>query len=322
MKLKKLNFIILFFILTYSISAQIWAPIGAKWTYERTVISGFQDTFTLGFTEFIVVKDTLIQNITCRKIIRKFQYVKPSDLTDTIVGYDPPLFIFEDSNKIYGWLVDSFYILYDFTLNIGDTLAIQNDFSYGFLDTSKTGISLLRLDTIDSVFINGISRIRQGFTYLGPPEYYIGIASCMTIGNGLTKSTAIEGIGWTYFFTPNNNIALPIHEGMLRCYTDTILGSFNCNPWPCDSILYLISGIFKVSKNKIKIIHESLDLIVIKTEIQTPLDLTIINMQGEKVFSKTLRMNNERVSIGFLPSGLYIITLQNDHVFLNQKLIR
>lgn len=305
------------------LSAQTWAPIGAKWTYDRNYHMWWGYPPFKGYTEFTSVKDTLIQNKNCKKIERQHFAIGSFDITDTVTGFDPPIFLHEDTGRVYAFLEDSFYIIYDFSLMVGDTLAIMNDVGDGAVNWQEPPFKL-ELDTIDTILIGGHHRIRQGFRSISQPGlYYLGGTYCKEIPNIPQKYTAIEGLGWIGFFVPHNSLMEPWYEGSLLCYSDSLLGHFICTSRPCDSLNYhFMPGIPGKEVLKFKIYRESANYLVIKPDIPDEYLVEIFDLEGRRVFYDKINGNNARIKTSDLLSSVYTVVIRRGADFFAKKFIR
>ncbi len=113
--MKKL--LLVFFLFSAIVSqAQIFAPPGAEWEYTGVVYGGF----SIGTTTMKYTGDTLINGIYCQKI-------KQVNATIPWLNIGWELYFYSTSNKIYYYnqLTNQFDLIYDYSLNIGDTLHIQ-----------------------------------------------------------------------------------------------------------------------------------------------------------------------------------------------------
>jgi len=73
-----------------------------------------------------VNKDTVISGIDCKKLIRE---VFHSDGSTEMIE---PVYIFSENSKVYYFINDKFYILYDYTVSEGDTITMREPYYTGF----------------------------------------------------------------------------------------------------------------------------------------------------------------------------------------------
>lgn len=90
-------FITLFFIFALNSSAIYFAPIGAKWNYLNYSFSFF--TIQLNNEEIIAKKDTIIDFISCRKLVRK--EFSRDDLNQVITSPLEPYYCYQEGDKVF-----------------------------------------------------------------------------------------------------------------------------------------------------------------------------------------------------------------------------
>ncbi len=136
-----------------------FCPLGAKFK----ILSG--DLLDI-VNHFEVTKDTLIENKTCRKIVDKPSYS------------DPTYFVYQDGLKIYEYRDSIFELIFDFGLQIGDSL---NNYKIVGIDTIEVEGRLFPRQSIQSIFdtilINGYETeyiiYPIGFQHSRNPSRYI-----------------------------------------------------------------------------------------------------------------------------------------------------
>lgn len=115
--MKKLLLVFILFSALVS-QAQIFAPPGAEWEYTGVVYGGI----SYGTTTMKYTGDTLINGIYCQKI----KQVNPTSPWLSI--YWEPCF-YSTSDKIYYYnpVSNQFNLIYDYSLNIGDTMRVHRN---------------------------------------------------------------------------------------------------------------------------------------------------------------------------------------------------
>lgn len=189
------------------LSAQTpFAPLGATWYYTT---SPFVPWITLDYSKVEVTAIDTIQGRPCSKI----------QATDWGCSfYNPVLYTWSDSGKVYSYHDGDFYLLYDFNANAGDSWVIYNP------PQSLGDSMVVVVDSVSMININGQNRKVQ---YVSNPGIEPG---------GLLEwgPVIIEGIGNLGFLTPQYPTCDPWVYG-LRCYDDSTLSLHLVN-FPCDSI--------------------------------------------------------------------------------------
>ena len=90
----------------------IFAPHGSKFSYSTWVQVPYPELLT-----FVSEGDTMLNNIQAR-ILRFYQTVGNELLpVDSLDKY-----VYTEGNKVFYWVEDGFYVLYDFGAQPGDTI--------------------------------------------------------------------------------------------------------------------------------------------------------------------------------------------------------
>ena len=109
-------------------SQQEFAPIGAEWYYSFN--EGMQNEGA-GYYLLKSIKDTTIDSKECKVLSHTLVNSKriSTYLGQSIVYHDTK------ENKIYRYLYANFYLLYDFTKVVGDTIVIKEPYSASRYDS-------------------------------------------------------------------------------------------------------------------------------------------------------------------------------------------
>src|ERR1051325_261393 len=112
-------FLTIFSINSFVSEAQSWAPIGATWDYE--VVSAFSPLSD--YVMYQSVGDSIIDGKNCKVIIIKkgAQYgIIPNSDTAYTYENNGKVFVYNNKKKAFG-------LIYDFSLNTGDTFKANWD---------------------------------------------------------------------------------------------------------------------------------------------------------------------------------------------------
>ncbi len=289
----KTFFLHLFLITCYTIFAQSFAPIGAKWNYQ--IGSGCCNNGNeLDFVEWTVTKDTVIHGKTCRMILKKGIFIE---------GFPDTIFIYQEQQQIYyfDFYSDTFTLLYDFSKQKNESWLI------------KSGDCELNIivKEVSMVNINGHNLKRLQ----------------VTSTNSDYEGYIIEKIGFLKKPQPDFSqycyglVSYYYYDG-LRCYEDPELGFYDFQIAPsCDYVkvnnenkqntMFQIypnptSGSFTVFFNGFSewnkvIIHNSLGQIILE-------DIVIFKSQ------KTYSLKNQ-------PTGVYFLEIQTSTSKFYYKII-
>ncbi len=278
-------FLLLFLCICSNLSAQNFAPIGAKWYYTQGE-SGIPSSFFTSYTLVESVADTIIQSKSCSKL--KVTFNHPSN------QQYQTWYMYSDSQIIYYYSIDSsqFFLLYDFTKLSGDSFLIE-------------GYNLrVYADSVSSININGNLR-KEIFTHTN------------SLGADLSW-ISIEGIGNRIWMFPvlDNYIT-----GPLRCYSDPSIGlyetgvSFSCDwntsteeinskNFSFDISPNPSSGIFSLSFSK-------------PTSIKS---IEVYDVLGERIFHSENYLNS-KLNLTSQSAGIYLLQLQTENGIENKILV-
>jgi len=187
----------------FSLSAQSWAPLGAKWTYNLT----YAFNPTIDHNSYTVVKDTVINGTLCSRLDRLTYSCNSRPTTEYMYG---------DSSKVfyYNPSTNDFKLLYDFNVPPGGSYAIP--ILYGN-QLPPYDSMFIQVDSTFVLNINGQNRNVQAisilYSFSGPNVFH---------------DEVIQGIGsTTSMFNWNVGICDVQFDTGLRCYEDSILGFYS-----------------------------------------------------------------------------------------------
>jgi hypothetical protein len=282
--------LILYLTLSFSMMAQTWAPIGATWHYTK---SFEYPPYLYSYLKIVSEKDTVINSINCRKMLR---YLPGPTGTPNTYVYN--LYMYEQGRKIYYYVssLNRFCLLYDFNANAGDWW-ILDEYPASWGDTVK----VISTSTIN---INGNTR----------KTMVLDNTCFQYVFSGLT----IEGIGnWSYMF-PTFDMNT---YGPLRCYQDNIIGLYTTGVTPsCETTNVGITG---YNEKDFSMAPNPASNFLHITVFQSMKDavLNIIDTKGVQYLSIPLSGNSQTIDLSSLPAGLYFIRLQKDGLSYYEKLM-
>jgi len=214
-------------------AAKEWAPIGAKWWYTFSGAGLDQNYLTLES-----VKDTMVLGKHCRKLeIKEYLaegLIHPENNRSYYfenIDFGPRrIILHQQGDSIFYLRKNQFELLYDFSMEPGDTIAVtvpQRSFKYHTRDTQI----FVRVESNTKKIIDGQElRVQQR-------------KIAWESGNGFfVGDTVIEKIGDYTFFLPFKEIEYDaILPYGLRCYQDSTF-FYKAVDMPCDSITPLKSS--------------------------------------------------------------------------------
>lgn len=292
---------------SFAQAATVFGPPGATWYYSPwTSFSQPPSLFT-----FVAEADTMINGINAR--ILQF-YNGESGVLQPVDSLNK--YVYTNGNKVFYYVEDDFYLLFDFGAQPGDTIHSRaesfpifmgcgSDFSNGPIDFSYT------IDSLGSIIIDGEELRMQHITPIhisgnsnwsmdGPIIERIGLSSYSNFWWGRGDACILSGI-----------------YGILRCYEDQDIffknpagNEFNLD---CDEIS---SAIPIVESTNPIYPNPSNDFITLPTFADV---IHIYNYTGQKLISY---INQERIDITFLQPNIYFIRYRINNVWYTEKFIR
>ncbi|MDD3877032.1 MAG: T9SS type A sorting domain-containing protein [Bacteroidales bacterium] len=218
--MKKLIFIFIF--LPAIVQSQNWYPIGATWYFNYQEMLLFP---AHGYNKYTVVSDTVVDSMPSKLITKEVV----NYLGDTLSVSS--LIVREENSKVYYYNNNAFKLMYDFTLNVGDTLAI--DLNSIVCDS----VSPLTVDSVNNININGINLEVQYITCIYHNSIYFGGQSDTTSYKIIERVGNVGGKN--IFFNPICGGADEFIWSGLRCYNDYSF-SYKGDPsytYPCDTLI-------------------------------------------------------------------------------------
>lgn len=294
------------------VSSQVeWAPIGAEWYY--TYREGAATPAT-GYYHLKSIKDTLIDSKQC-KVIEKT--LVDSRGNESVAGFE---YLYSDisENKVYRYKYDSFYLLYDFTKVVGDTIIIKEPYSASGYDSI-----VIVVDSVSSEVISDTLELKS---------YYLHKILTLSKPELQFSGKIIEKIGNYYYFFPTDQ--LECDGGCpdpLRCYSDDWINFNSYYPyppyypysWPCDTF-YTASAL--VSLLDVDIYPNPFrDFFVIEIGESTtdPFVFEIYDQSGRLVAQQRNFITNKYTEItSTYPPGVYFVKGWNNKKQIFKKLIK
>jgi len=305
MKKLKIILIIAATILSNLCSAQNWAPDGAEWYYS------FASFWNEGYVHIYTSGDTLINDISCRKLDREY-VIHNHNTGVTTTSYIGREYMYYDEDKVYIYVNDQFYTLYDFSANVGDSWIIpENEDLNGPDDMFDPEGEIVVIET-------GVETIN------GQELRKIVVKETDESHWGLGR-TIIEKIGPMGYMlpepTPNTGVADVYEGGPLRCYSDNEFGNYSTGiVEECDFVVSVETNkesLFEIYPNPCE------DILNVKfPETMKNCNIGIFDMSGREI--KKLKANgaSTQINTSDLKTGMYRINLKTASTNSNHLIIK
>ena len=286
--LKLLIISALFLLLVYPCHSQIWAPQGAEWYFHYA--DGWGYPWTYYFMK--VEGDTLVNDIQCRKISRLIRHYDGSKEL-----LYPPLVTYYEDDIVYYLQNGQFYILYDFSAEVGDSWTSRNPYEYYGWPVEDDTMTTYTVDSVQYITIMG-QTLKQ--LWVSSPNYWdFGIIS--------------QRIGSLGFMLPGEWLFWdPPVEGVLRCYTDD---EFSYTPfYPCDSIITGVDDQLNITESYKLFPNPFYDKLTLETSKQiSKVEISDVLGDCHSLFFTNVGGNTYNIDTHYLMPRFYIIILYSDN---------
>ena len=157
-------------LLSASLTAQSFAPLGATWTNISLAPRGYGYAIAYRTT---AVRDTVVDGRPARRLVHE---VIEEDGSLTYWGEE---LIASSGDSVLVYFRDSFRLVYDFSARAGDTIrVIDEPFPGFFTDSTATSIRYedfaYRIDSVGTRVVEGDSLRLQYVSYLRDPAWHFG----------------------------------------------------------------------------------------------------------------------------------------------------
>ena len=296
---KLLIFVLLLANCLIGFSQPEFAPIGAEWHYN------FQDGMgsrSSGYYLIKSIKDTVIDSKKCKILSQTLVNSKrvSFDRGQSIVYQDTT------ENKIYRYLYGKFYLLYDFTKAVGDTIVIKEPYS-----ASKYDSIVIVVDRVSVETWSGNIKLKS----FDVRKIHWGTFDFM--GN------ITEKLGNSQFLFPVSQLQCDAGcPNELRCYKDDkiFVGALNI---PCDTVYTYTNNL---NTSEISVFpNPFINSFTIKTgnRSERQLSIDIFNIYGQLILHDVIPGNEDyQINLNGYPRGFYYLTVKTSGKSITCKLIK
>ena len=291
-------------------SGQSFAPLNAKWHFQKYCTSPpWLDN--CGYFTVEAVQDTTVNG--------KYATIFENRDLGSLIP-DAQLIVREDSNKIYFFENNQFKLLYDFNMSTGDTLTFSIPHNWHYYDFScgdSPDTSRFAQVVIDSTAILTIDGRLLKSLYTSPiynndTTYYYS----WQLGQIVERIGSHNGI-----FGFSTTQCLGGFFGNFRCYNDSLI-NYKTVTEDCD----FVSGLDKIiDKNTISIYpNPTGSKLLIHKYINYITEYKILSITGQFLLErKNLFSKSEEIDISAFNQGIYVIKIRDDKdITAIQKIIK
>jgi hypothetical protein len=292
MNMKKHFLILILFLAVFKLSAQDFAPVGAKWYYnEMFAFSGDID-----YIKYTSEKDTLIHGKICRKIIKRH------DLFCN--GRPEAEFLFSRNDTVFflDTLFNEFQILYDFNAQAKNSWIIKIKDVTQDVDTICVTVDSVSIKQINGLDLKVMSVTYHKFDELTPEIY---------------SSVIIDKIGDIQFmfnwYPWSGKICDGNYTNGLRCYQDDVIGLYSTGIVDSCDYQYKWVSVDKISKKKIYELfpNPTNSQFQLKVDSKKKCSVEISNLNGVVVYSSDF-ISSTSIDLTGSPKGMYIFQLKSE----------
>ncbi|MBX2926765.1 MAG: T9SS type A sorting domain-containing protein [Saprospiraceae bacterium] len=280
--------------LTFGYS-QTWLANGHAWHYE---VSGGWNPATNGAHIEVVEGDTLVRGIACKRIV----HYSPNSTSW-------PIYAYAENGRVFVNHDQDFIKIYDFNLNVGDTV---------FLLGSRRYV----IDSVGTILIGGSPRRFQSVQLTG--SQFDSGSYFVPEGIGLVPLPDVHDISCAYFFLLYAFCDSPVDGWDIRfgCFTTTDVIVYNPYDYCAETTATTaipLSNALRIYPNPV----QAEFTIAGQAELTGPGQLTVLDAAGREC----LRLSVSEVSLPVtvstqqLQNGSYIVLLAGREATVRGRLI-
>jgi hypothetical protein len=300
--MKKLIIIIALFNTAALSAQQSFAPVGATWYFLNTNT----DCFT-----YTTEKDTVINGKTCSVTGNSFNNKKE--------------YLHTENNKVYYWFNGEFYIMFDFTVQAGDSIELGvKSITQNFEDTVimiafkviETSYRMYGGQNIKSIVIEQSDYNVSSYPYINNRYVYSEKFGCLSDYKFLLQEVLNTTLNLLGFLAYKDADFTYVEQQQVQIYGTDMLCDY---PNKATRIEEQKNEQLAIYPNPVKDEFQ----ITLNSDLNSSVyNLFISDIIGKTVFKQQVNAN-QRVNISHLPSGIYFVTVNNtQNVLLNFKFIK
>lgn len=327
---KYLLFLIIFISAITQLKATDWFPVGAKWYWSTWCLNADCAYYTVEIT-----KDTIVDS----KVFKKGEFMLFDELTrDGIVKPESTILFQQENGKINYRFRDTTYRLYDFNLNIGDTMytdmtLLCNNFASGVVPVKDTILVAKSIvDSINTIIISGVM-LKQLFMhsyYDTANVYYWDYFKGMISFSPFSIIEKIGAFSTLSFFgnVTNGPVMTGGTYGKLRCYEDNEINYHRYNNIACDTLTRTLSNISKnKTEDEIKLFpNPATNKIEIEYKVNKnnkSASIILMDIQGNILYNieSENKLQLPALDVSSFANGMYFLKISIDDEFIVEPVI-
>lgn len=288
--MKQLIVILTLFSFQSSLLSQKWFDTTDTWVYRMN--EGF--SAIEGYCEYTNARDTLVNGLNAKAIdgYHKYYSWQFGNTTD----YTSVQLFYEENDRIYSFNdLDSLYLLYDFNLQVGDSISYARPFSCdsdGSIDTL-----VMHLDSVSSILFNNETLEVQYFSFYDQLYQFSGNIEVVETLGAINANFNLNEILLCQSFHPFN-------ESLCSFSIDAEEIKFLE-----EDCYFVITNVIDPKVTQFNIFPNPVaDVLFIETEHQT-FSVKIYDSTGTLLQT---HLNDKAVQLGSLPQGIYFLELIAD----------
>lgn len=266
--------------------AHSWKSVGDEWYYHVEPDGGY--------INIEKTKDTVVNNITCDVLERRFMGFHPitHQPSGGIWGYS---ITYQSGDTVFIYQNGRFQVLYNFGCKVGDTI---NTADYG-----GCGPDFFIVDRVDTMIVDG--KIKR---------YYIAISNK---GGVSYFHKIVEDIGNLSYLVPIRDCSTDGEGGSgLRCYRDK---DINYHPYNIDCD-YLPTGIDEKTAQRLDVSPNPVATeLTISTIGAIGSAYSVFDVNGKKIHTGIITSDKTKLDLSAAPSGMYFLRV-NGKSWFNQTI--
>lgn len=285
-------FIILFLSFSFIANSQVWISKGAIWHYEWSNV-GFG-----GFERIEYVKDTLIDNKLCNKLVPfKYNFVGTQNHEIVLLRVDSleSRFTCVSGDTVFHRVNGKFYVLYNFGAKPGDSWEIGSD-----TNIFKCTKSFVTVDSIGTILINNKSY--RWISVSPNPNSSMGIR-----GKIIERFGAVDDYLFPTYYNCDPNVAADFDWYTFSCFQDDNFPLYNVINKDCEYLLTI--GIPEIEQTFTVYPIPTKGNLYISRESNSDLFIRIFAITGKEIYSKHLRTNE--LDLSQLKDGVYFLRIED-----------